>query len=326
MSRSADPLDTFLLRVLETLINERSVSKAAIRLNQSQPAISAVLKRLREMFNDPLLVRERGQMIPTERALELVTSARVILNETARMLAEPSNYVAATSQREFRIGAADFMIATFLNEVVKRLRSEAPLTRLTVIPLRGDLDYEAALANGDLDLVIGNWPNPPPQLHLGVLLEDDVVCLMGRDNRLVREMTQSDYLAAAHIVPLSYSNAHRGVVETHLSSMRLSRNAVITLPFFGMAPYLLSQTDLVFTTSRHFAEYHAKFLPLAIVEPPVPFPKMRFYQLWHEGTHRSRAHEWLRQLFTEASRHAQQKIGISKPTKLPPVKQHVVPR
>src|SRR5690242_20695479 len=101
MSRSADPLDTFLLRVLETLINERSVSKAAIRLNQSQPAISAVLKRLREMFNDPLLVRERGQMIPTERALELVTSARVILNETARMLAEPSNYIAATSQREF---------------------------------------------------------------------------------------------------------------------------------------------------------------------------------------------------------------------------------
>ncbi|HYD58719.1 MAG TPA: LysR family transcriptional regulator [Noviherbaspirillum sp.] len=302
MSRATDPLDTFLLRVLETLIAERSVSKAAARLNQSQPAISAVLKRLRETFNDPLLVREKGQMIPTARALELVVSARVILEEAARMMAEPTTYVAATSQREFRVGAADFLTATFLGEVVELMREEAPLTRLAVIPLRGDLDYETALANGELDLVIGNWPNPPPQLHLSILLEDDIVCLMGKHNPLSENMTQANYLAAAHIVPLQYSNMHRGVVETQLSSMRLARNAVITLPFFSIAPYLLVRSDLVFTTSRHFANYYADFLPLKIVTPPIAFPVMRFYQLWHERTHRSSAHEWLRSVFTKASR------------------------
>ena len=302
MSRATDPLDTFLLRVLETLIAERSVSKAAARLNQSQPAISAVLKRLRETFNDPLLVREKGQMIPTARALELVVSARVILEEAARMMAEPTTYVAATSQREFRVGAADFLTATFLGEVVELMRKEAPMTRLSVIPLRGDLDYETALANGELDLVIGNWPNPPPQLHLSILLEDDIVCLMGKQNPLAENMTQANYLAAAHIVPLPYSNMHRGVVETHLSSMRLARNAVITLPFFSIAPYLLVRSDLVFTTSRHFANYYADFLPLKIVTPPIAFPEMRFYQLWHERTHRSNAHEWLRSVFTKASR------------------------
>lgn len=303
MSRSTDPLDTFLLRVLETLIVERSVSRAAMKLNQSQPAISAVLKRLREMFGDPLLAREKGQMIPTARALELVVSARVILAETARMMEEPSDYVPATSQREFRIGVADFLIATFVGEVVEHMRREAPLTRLSLIPLGRELDYETALADGELDLVISNWHNPPPQLHLSILLEDDVVCLVGKNNPLSDNMSQTDYLNAAHIVPQPYSNAHRGVIDSYLASRRLTRNAIITLPFFSMAPYLLVNSDLVFTTSRHFANYYENFLPLKTVEAPIAFPEMRFYQLWHERTHRSSAHEWLRSILAKASAH-----------------------
>jgi len=100
-------------------------------------------------------------------------------------------------------------------------------------------------------------------------------------------MSQTDYLNAAHIVPQPYSNAHRGVIDSYLASRRLTRNAIITLPFFSMAPYLLVNSDLVFTTSRHFANYYENFLPLKTVEAPIAFPEMRFYQLWHERTHRS---------------------------------------
>lgn len=301
MTRPTDPLDTFLLRVLETLIAERSVSRAAARLNQSQPAISAILKRLREMFHDPLLAREKGQMIPTARALELVVSARKILEETERMLAEPTAYIAASSQREFRVGVPDFLTPTFFDKVVERIRLDAPGTRLSMMSLRSNFDYEDALADGSIDLVIGNWPNPPPQLHRAILLEDDLVCLMGKHNPLSDGMTAADYLAAAHVVPQPYSNVHRGVVETHLATMRTARNVVVSLPFFSMAPYLVAHSDLVFTTSRHFANYYAHFLPLKIVTSPIAFPKMRFYQLWHERTHRSSAHEWLRGIFTAAS-------------------------
>ena len=81
MSRAGDPFDTYLLRVLCTLLSERSVSRTAIKLNQSQPAISVALKRLRTIFHDPLLVREKGGMVPTERALEIYAAARVALEE-----------------------------------------------------------------------------------------------------------------------------------------------------------------------------------------------------------------------------------------------------
>jgi DNA-binding transcriptional LysR family regulator len=84
MTRITDPLDSHLLRVLCTLIGERSVSRTAIKLNQSQPAISALLKRLRVIFKDPLLVREKNRMVPTQRALELLEPAQTALGDIDR--------------------------------------------------------------------------------------------------------------------------------------------------------------------------------------------------------------------------------------------------
>jgi len=303
MSRPDDPFDTYLLRVLCSLVNDRSVSRTAIKLNQSQPAVSAALKRLRDIVRDPLLVRDKGTMVPTSRALELAKSARVALQEIDRLAAGPDRFDAATSEQAFQIGSPDFLSIFFLSRVVENLRRQAPRSRLMVHPLGLAFDYEKALAQGDLDVVIGNWPQPPEHLHLSVILEDDIVCLLARDHPYARKgMTAEQYLNAAHLVPVPYSVAHRGVVETHLASMRVKRNATVMLPFFNMGPYLLPRTDLIFTTSRHFAQYYANFLPLAIVPSPIDFPRMRFYQLWHERTHQSEAHKWLRSLLTAAGR------------------------
>jgi DNA-binding transcriptional LysR family regulator len=146
----------------------------------------------------------------------------------------------------------------FLSNVVENFRRHAPRSRVMVHPLWLDFDYEKALAQGDLDVVIGNWPQPPEYLHLSVILEDDIVCLMGKDHPYARNSTTTDqYLKAPHVVPVPYSVAHRGVVETHLATMRVKRNAAVMLPFSNMGPYLLPRTDLIFTTSRHFARCHA---------------------------------------------------------------------
>jgi DNA-binding transcriptional LysR family regulator len=301
--RADDPFDTYLLRVLTTLVAERSVSRTAIKLNQSQPAISAALKRLREIVHDPLLVRDKGTMMPTQRALELDKSARIALEEIHRMIVGPARFDPAGSEQTFRIGSPDFLSVFFMSRVVEDFRRQAPGARLSVHPLGVAFDYEQALAQGELDVVIGNWPRPPEALHLAVILEDDLVCLLARDHPYARRgMTSEQYLNAAHLVPVPYSVAHRGVVETHLASMRVRRNATVMLPFFNMAPYLLPNTDLIFTTSRHFAQYYADILPLAIVEAPIPFPRMRFYQLWHERTHHSQPQQWLRSLLTKVGR------------------------
>jgi DNA-binding transcriptional LysR family regulator len=303
MTRPTDPLDTWLLRVLVTLLLERSVSRTAIKLHQSQPAISAALKRLRAIFGDELLVRDKRGMVATARGIELMAPARVALAEIDRLLAQPESFDPSHSRQMFCIGMPDYLATTFLAGVVAIMRSKAPGARLNVHGLGQEFDYERALADGHLDVVIGNWPEPPAQLHLAVLFEDEVVCLMCRNHPLAKKgLTAQAYLRASHIVPTPYSPMQRGVVDTRLATLRLSREARVMLPFFNVAPYLLPRTDLLFTTARHFAEHYARLLPLAILPAAIDFPRMRFYQLWHDRTHHSSAHRWLRGLLNEAGR------------------------
>ena len=304
MTRPADPIDSYLLRVLVTLVGERSVSRTAVRLNQTQPAISKALNRLREVYGDPLLVREKGGMATTDRALALREHARRALAELDAMRhggAEP--FDAASSSLSFRIGSPDLMVASFLAGAVERFRLQAPRARLVVQALAAEFDHERALAQGELDVVIGNWPEPPQHLHLSLLLDDEIVCLTQQsDPRAVAGLSREQYLAASHGVPLPYSPSQRGVVETHLASLRVTRDARVVVPYFELAPYLLVNTDLVFTTARHFAAHCARRLPLAISPAPFDFPRMRFYHLWHERSQQSPPQRWFRGLLTDAAR------------------------
>ena len=161
--------------------------------------------------------------------------------------------------------------------VVQYLRTTAPGARMLLQPLGPDYDYDGALADGEIDVVIGNWPQPPEHLRTTLLLEDEIVCLVDLgDHPGAAGMRATDYLHGAHVVPLLYSGLQRGVVETHLAAQRLTRTPTVTVPFFSMAPHLLPGTDLIFTTSRHFAEHCAAILPLAVVRAPIDFPPMRF--------------------------------------------------
>ncbi|ENO78243.1 LysR family transcriptional regulator [Thauera sp. 27] len=303
LRRSDDPLDTYLLRVFVLLIGERSVSRTALKLNQSQPAISAALKRLRDILGDPLLVREKGGMVPTERALALVSHAKGALAEIDRMVDGPEAFEPDSTRHEFRIGSPDYLAPVFIAGVAERFRSEAPQARLTLHSLGPNFDFERSLAEGDLDVVIGNWPEPPHRMHLSMLLEDEIVCLVAASHPFARKgMSAEDYARAVHVVPMPYSISQRGVIDSVLASMRIHREERVVVQSFTAAPYLLQGTDLVFTTTRHFAQFYANLLPLAIVPSPIAFPPMRFYQLWHERNHQSPGHRWLRRLLSDCGR------------------------
>lgn len=301
--RSEDQLDTYLLRMLCLLVTERSVSRTALKLNQSQPAVSLALKRLRQILGDPLLVREKSGMVPTERALTLLSHAKGALAEIDRMTFSPESFDPQTSRYEFRIGAPDYLAPIFMAGVVERIRKEAPQVRLSLQSLGPSFDFERSLAEGDLDVVIGNWPEPPHRMHLSMLLEDEVVCLVAASHPLARKgLTAEDYQRAAHIVPMPYSISQRGVVDTMLATHRINRDERVVVQSFTTAPYLLLNSDLVFTTTRHFARFYADLLPLAILPSPIPFPDMRFYLLWHERNHLTPAHRWIRRLLSECGR------------------------
>jgi len=302
-ARPEDQLDTALLRVFCLLIAERSVSRVALRLNQSQPAVSLALKRLRTLLGDPLLVREKNGMVPTERALALLSHARSALAEIDSMTGTPEVFEPATSRHAFRVGTPDYLAPVFIASVVERLRREAPQVRLSVQALGPSFDFESSLAEGELDVVIGNWPEPPPRMHLSILMEDEIVCLMWiRHPLAARGLTLDDFQRAPHVVPMPYALKQRGVIDTVLATSRINRDERVVVQSFMSAPYLLPGSDLIFTTTRHFARFYAKLLPLAIVRSPIPFPPMRFYQLWHERNHASPAHRWIRRLLTDCGR------------------------
>jgi len=295
-----DKIDLHLIRVLHTVLTERSVSKAAIRLGMYQPAVSASLKKLRELAGDPLLVRSGAGMVPTDAGLRMLAPSASILRAAESMFSDARGFEPSSARQTFRIAASDFLDPLFLPQLVAQIKQQAPHCVIEILPLSAESDYRARLAQGDMDVVIGNWLKPPDDLHLGRLFGDEVVCLVARDHPAVRRSSQggwdaASWLAAEHIAPTPTHPGARGVIDEHLDSLSLQRNITARCPHFGLIPSMVASTLLVLTTGRQYCERYVDKLPVKILPCPVVFPRLLYYQLWHERTHTSSAGRWLRE-------------------------------
>lgn len=289
-------IDLHLIRVLHTVLTERSVSRAALRLGMYQPAVSAALKRLRDIAGDPLLVRSGSGMVPTVAGLRMIEPAAEILRSAEMLFSEARAFDPPTAQHTFSLAASDYLDPLFLPQLVARLKSLAPHCRIEIHALSADGDYRHHLAQGHYDVVIGNWPKPPDDLHLGRLFGDEVVCLVSREHPAVRRGWDVEaWLAAEHIAPMPTHPGARGVIDDHLASLGLVRNIVARCPHFGLIPAMVAGSLLVMTTGRQHCERFLSDLPVQIVTCPVPFPRLMYYQLWHERTHAATAARWLRE-------------------------------
>ncbi|MDO8284044.1 MAG: LysR family transcriptional regulator [Rhodoferax sp.] len=291
-----DKIDLHLIRVLHTVLTERSVSKAAIRLGMHQPAVSSALKRLRDFAGDPLLVRSGSGMVPTDAALRMLEPAGHILRSAEMLFSDARGFEPASARNTFRVAASDYLDPLFLPQLVAQIKSQAPLTQIEIHPLSGATDYRAQLAQGEVDVVIGNWPAPPQELHLGRLFGDEVVCMVSKKHPAVRRgWDQASWLQAEHIAPMATHPGARGVIDDHLASQGLQRHIAARCPYFGQIPSMVASTLLVLTTGRQYCARFVDTLPVVVLACPVEFPRMMYYQLWHERTHTSAAGRWLRE-------------------------------
>ena len=303
-----DKIELHLIRVLQTLITERSVSRAAVRLNSTQPAVSAQLKRLRALTGDPLLVRAGNGMTPTETALQLLDPASRLLQDADRLFSPHSRQRAfepAHSALTFRIAASDYLDPLFLPALVAHLKRAAPQVRLELMPLTQEYDYRRHLATGDVDLVIGNWLYPPSELHQGKLVNDEIVCLVSERHpaaRNPRGWTAQKYLASEHVAPMPTHPGASGVIDEHLHEQGLERDIAVRASHFSLIPLMVADSLLVLTTGRLFCSRYVDSLPVRIVRCPVAFPPLTYYQLWHDLTHASAANRWLREQVREVAR------------------------
>jgi DNA-binding transcriptional LysR family regulator len=290
-------LDIRLMRTLQVLLTECSVSRAAERLGQAQPTVSLALKRLRAMLDDPLLVRSGTGLVPTERGLELKVSLEAILAEADARLAPHPTFDPARSERTFRLAASNCLGSVFLPPLVREVLRCAPGVTLDIGQTPPMEDMLRQMAEGTIDAVIGNWPQPPGHLRISTLLSTDIVCVMQPNHRLARRQGRirlDDFLAERHLSPTSDRNTQISPIDGRLSELGLKRRIGVTVPEYALTPFMLAQSDLLFTTGRHFAEQIAQSFAFALVDAPEELGRMTFYMLWHDCKHHSPAHAWLR--------------------------------
>jgi DNA-binding transcriptional LysR family regulator len=299
-----DKIDLQLIRTLHTLITQRSVSRAALELGQQQPAVSLALRRLRQLTGDAILVRSGANMVPTERALQLLEPTRQLLDVAQQVFAVGKPFNPASDHRLFRIAASDTLDPGFLPKVVERVRQAAPLCPIEIHALSPNHQYASDLAEGQLDLVVGNWAAPPGHLHRAHLFEDEVVCLVSRQHPFTRQAwSVAQWLQCDHVAPTAAYPGWRGVIDEQLDALGLQRHIALRCAHFGLMPRMVASGLLVLTTGRQFCQRIIQERPdwgLRIVLPPVAFSPMAYYLLWHDRVHTSESNRWLRDRVKES--------------------------
>ncbi|WP_370675074.1 LysR family transcriptional regulator [Pleomorphomonas sp. PLEO] len=297
-------LDVRLMRIFLILIEECSVSRTAVRLGQSQPAVSLALKRLREILGDPLLVRSGAHLVPTERGAEIGRRMAAILAEIDGMVLNVETFEPSTDMRNLRIQAANCLGTFFLPRIAAALRREAPAMQVDFSAIPDERDIFEEMETGTIDLTIGNWPAPRENLRIAPLLDADMVLVMRRDHPMAEraELTLEEYLALEHLSPTPTASAAISPVDGRLAQLDRKRRISMTVPEFTLVPSVLAaSTGLVFTSSRPFAEEMATNMPFALVDAPPELGLMKFYLLWHERAHHSPFNRWLRSLVRRVS-------------------------
>ncbi|VWX62453.1 LysR family transcriptional regulator [Burkholderiales bacterium 8X] len=311
-----DRIDLHLIRVLHTVLTDRSVSRAAVRLGMYQPAVSAALKRLRDLSGDPLLVRSGAGMVPTDAGLRMIEPSAAILRSAAVLFSDARGFDPQTAATTFRIAASDYLDPLFLPMLVAEVKRRAPLCAIEIHPLSPDSDYHGHLSLGDVDLVIGNWQKPPEDLHMARLFEDEIVSLVNQDHPAVRRGWDADgWLQAEHIAPTPTHPGARGIIDQLLDGMGMQRNITARCAHFGLIPDMVAASLLVLTTGRQYCDRFRERLPVRILACPVQFPRLVYYQLWHERTHASSSARWLRDCIKSVA--ASLRPGSDTPAALP---------
>jgi len=309
-----DKIDLHLIRVLHTVLTERSVSRAAIRLGMHQPAVSSALKRLRDFAQDPLLVRSGAGMVPTVAGQRMLEPSASILRAAQLLFSDARGFEPATARTVFRVAASDYLDPRFLPQLVCDIKAQAPLCEIEIHPLSQATDYHSQLAQGELDVVVGNWLAAPQDLHQSSLFADEVVCMVSSKHPAVRRgWDQASWLEAEHVAPTPTHLGAKGFIDGHLASLGLQRHIAARCPYFGLIPDMVASTLLVLTTGRQYCERFVDKLPVTLLPCPIAFPQMMYYQLWHPRTHTSESVRWLRERVKFAAASLKNKSEPRKP-------------
>jgi DNA-binding transcriptional LysR family regulator len=295
-----DDLDLNLLRVLIAIDDRRSVSAAAIKLERSQPSVSAALGRLRAFFGDPLFVRSGNRMQPTPRAAEIMGPVRDVLARIGTQIVASPNFDPALSHQPVVLALSDVGEVVFLPTIIPELRRLAPRASLRSVSLPA-AEVAIGLENGTVDLALGYFPNlKQHNFFQQTLFTDTFTCLIRADHAVKSaRLTLKQFLQLEHAVVRAESRTEE-VIERFLVRQRIRRRVVLTTPHFASVPPIVERSDLIVTVPEPLARYFSTVSTrIRCVRPPFDPPRIDLKQYWHRKFHHDARNRWLRHLMCE---------------------------
>lgn len=303
-------MDLNLLVYLDVLLREKNVTRAAGRLNITQPAMSNGLKRLRDLLNDPILVRTSEGMVPTERARELAPVVRGVLLTLEETLQPNKDFEPVNSQRVFRIMASDYAASTLIPALLKKMRVQAPHTSLDIMT-PSDVTFHD-VENGKVDMAINRFDQLPQSFHQKTVWRDSFSCLINMQNPVLKKFNLDSYLKAQHIwvsktgfgvgVGMDPKDVQKlGWVDEALAKLGKQRSISVFTRNYHVAMHLAVGIDLIATLPSRAARLYENDSAMAIMDPPFAIPSIELKMIWSPLLHQDASHIWFRRLIVETA-------------------------
>lgn len=290
-------IDLNLLWVFQAVYRERNQTRAAGRLNLTQPALSHSLARLRDVFRDPLFVRAARGMEPTAEAQRLAPLIEAALHSISAALQPAERFDPRTATQAIQISLLDYEAALLLPRLSVWLAAEAPGLDLRTRHVRGP-DALALLDAGEIDLAIGVYPGDyAARFAFDPLFEERFVVIARRGHpRLSGPVLSLDeYCRESHVL-VSFRGDSTGRVDQELVSLGRQRRVALTVAHFHVAPFAVAETDLIATVPARLAEIYRHLCPIALFEPPLVLPGFTERAAWHRRRVGDGALAWFRSL------------------------------
>lgn len=293
-------IDLNLLTALDVLLTEKNVTKAAQRLNLSQPALSAQLARLRDLFGDQLLIPAQRGMVPTERASQIEEPLRVALEQVRTVLAQNSTFDPAMAEVTVSIAASDYLQYAALMPLVVELRRSAPGVRLAFHPVCGK-PVEAQLERGEIHIWLRPTSAPPVELCAEIIMRERFVCIARLGHpRINGSITLDDFAAATHVLVSPGGGGFCGATDTALEKLGRRRYVAVSVGSFLVVPELVARSDMIAVVpERLVREWRDRIQLLA---PPLDIEDFQVAMLWHRRNEANPLLIWLRRKLAELNR------------------------
>jgi len=291
-------VDLNLFVVLEAIYREGNLTRAGQQLNLTQPAISHALKRLRDLLQDPLFVRQGPHMVPTPFTRNMIEQVRQALQILEVNLSQSRNFVPEHTRRNFHISLWEYAEALILPSLLRRLTVAAPGMSITTSRVKRR-DLETELASGSVDLAIDIPMTMSDRIRHKWLLNEPFVVIARRGHPAITDKLDLDtYLAQRH-VQVSSRRQGPSLIDIELSRRGLRRQVFLRSQHNHTACMVVSETDMLLT----LPERHAQLLNPGMVNTglnraypfPLPAPRLEAHLYWHESVENDPANRWLRE-------------------------------